>query len=112
MRPWARGAVLCGAASVENDVLFCSGAEGWDPVRTPRARTLVRFRAPSGARGWFVRGCFGGFYSIFQSEPHTPHFDVFSPHLGEVARAFLVRVTELCGAAFLAEESILFYASL
>ena len=31
-----------------------------------------------------------------------------SPNLGEVARAFLVRVTELCGAAFLAEESILF----
>ena len=33
-----------------------------------------------------------------------------SPHLGEVARAFLERVTELCGAAFLAEESILFYS--
>ena len=25
-----------------------------------RAHTLVRFRAPSGARGWFVWGCFGG----------------------------------------------------
>ena len=25
---------------------------------------------------------------------------VFSPHLGEVARASLARVTELCGAAF------------
>ena len=28
------------------------------------------------------------------------------PHLGEVARASLARVTELCGAAFLAETSI------
>ena len=37
----------------------------------------------------------------------TP-WPLFSPHLGEVARAFLVGVTELCGAAFLAEESILF----
>ena len=34
----------------------------------------------------------------------------FSPHLGEVARASLARVTELCGAAFLAEESILLYS--
>ena len=36
----------------------------------------------------------------------------FSPHLGEVARAFLVRVTELWGVAFLAKESIIFYGSL
>ena len=28
----------------------------------------------------------------------------------EVARVFLVRVTELCGAAFLEEEAILFYS--
>ena len=28
--------------------------------RAGRAHTLVRFRAPSGVRGWFVRGCFGG----------------------------------------------------
>ena len=31
----------------------------------------------------------------------------FSPHLGEVARASLARVTELCGAAFFGEN--LFY---
>ena len=35
-----------------------------------------------------------------------------STHLAEVVRAFLVRVTELCGAAFSAEESILFYSIL
>ena len=27
-------------------------------------------------------------------------YRLFSPHLGEVARAFLVRVTELCVAAY------------
>ena len=30
----------------------------------------------------------------------TRRSHTFSPHLGEVARAFLARVTELCGAAF------------
>ena len=37
---------------------------------------------------------------------------VFSPHLAEVSRASLARVTELCGAAFLEEEPILFYGHL
>ena len=41
----------------------------------------------------------------------TKHLQVaFSPHLGEVARASLARVTELCRVAFLAEASILFYS--
>ena len=34
-----------------------------------RANTLVRFRAPSGVRGWFVRGFFGGKSILFYSNP-------------------------------------------
>ena len=42
----------------------CSTAPG------ARAHTLVRFRAPSGVRGWFGRGCFGGkIYSILFTAP-------------------------------------------
>ena len=34
-------------------------------LKARRAHTSVRFRAPPGVRGWFVRGCLGGqIYSI------------------------------------------------
>ena len=36
-------------------------------ARAPRAHTLVRFRAPSGERGCFVRGCFGEKSILFYS---------------------------------------------
>ena len=43
-----------------------------------RAHTLVKLRAPSGVRGWFVRGCFGGnidsilFYDILLMRLKSP----------------------------------------
>ena len=69
-------------------------------VESARAHTLVRFRAPSGVRGWFVRGCFGGktysilFYNVESALAARPPFRRSAPSNQEpsCARLAFVRI--------------------
>ena len=49
---WAVGYPMYNSSSCNVVIVRTAQASG-------RAHSLVRFRAPPGVRGWFVRGCFG-----------------------------------------------------
>ena len=117
MRRWDFVAAFLQGELLDNEVLYCSMPSGYASNPSGADTVLRRIEKP-------IYGMAQGGGAAMTADhlplPHSRGFRChrvqpacspgakppmqmpsgFSPHLGEVARASLARVTELCGAAF------------